>query len=112
MGRSGQMVLLLALLFYSLESPVVNSAKRSPLSWDPEPLPPNWWEPLSRPAPAPNCSCHEGVFKISGSYGRTNNMLIELAHALAFSVAHTPPLMVDLRNMNGLTQFFDLRGAT
>jgi len=91
---------------------ISNSTRRSLFRWDPKPLPPNWWEPLSRPGAAPNCSCHKGVFRISGSYGRTNNMLIELTHALAFSVTHTPPLMVDLRNMKDLAQSFDLRAAT
>ena len=89
-----------------------SKTKWSPPSWDPEPLPPNWWEPLKSAAPAPDCSCPAGVVRISGSDGQTNNILIQLAHALAFAVAHTPPLMVDLRNMGHIGEFFDLRGAT
>ena len=81
------------------------------ISWDPPPLPPRWFLPLQT---ARNFTCGHEAVTLSGWWGRTNNILLELVHMLAYTVSHEPPLVLVLqpRTEQLVADRFDLRAAT
>ena len=81
------------------------------ISWDPPPLPPRWFLPLQT---SRNFTCGREAVTLSGWWGRTNNILLQLVHMLAYTVSHEPPLVLVLqpRTEQLVADRFDLRAAT
>eukprot|EP00038_Savillea_parva_P025065 m.46082 g.46082 ORF g.46082 m.46082 type:complete len:535 (-) comp6721_c0_seq2:227-1831(-) len=94
---------------HAFHLPFGNDPKR--LQWDPAPLPSRWWEPLRAEDDTPQCPPSAGgggegvtdtststntdasygnapVVHVGWMYGRTNNVVLEWVHALAFTVTY------------------------
>lgn len=96
---------------YSLTLALCLSSVLSHISFDPPSLPPLWWYPVpppeTTPAPVCNRSSITDFYMMAGTYGRTNNILLEEVIMTEYGEYRWPSTVDEFSGFIGASKPFD-----